>query len=168
MQKWFVCLATLVSLAMPWNGQAEFNPTDTVFEFETMKGVFGPYRRAGHPIRGIPGGVLPWVIDEVRGELRANGHVRIAVRGLVVADRDGVPPADRMINPHPYFRGRISCLTVNGHGRPDIVNVSTAPAPANILGDAHIEDTVDLPRPCIPPIVFVASPRGAWLAATGR
>ena len=108
------------------------------------------------------------MIDEVHGELKANGHVKIEVRGLVVADRDDVPPEDRMINPHPYFRGRISCLTVNGHGRPDIVNVSTALAPANILGDADIEDTVDLPRPCIAPIVFVAAPRGQWLAATGR
>ena len=118
MQKWFVCLATLVCLAMPWNGRAEFNPTDTVLAFETMKGVFGPYRGVEHPIRGIPEGVLPRVIDEVRGELKANGHVKIEVRGLVVADRDDVPPGDRLINPHPYFRGRISCLTVNGHGRP--------------------------------------------------
>ena len=62
MQKWFVCLATLVCLATPWSGQAEFDPTDTVLEFETMNGVFGPYRGAEHPIRGIPGGVLPWVI----------------------------------------------------------------------------------------------------------
>ena len=168
MQKWFVCLATLVCLATPWSGQAEFDPTDTVLEFETMNGVFGPYRGAEHPIRGIPGGVLPWVIGEVRGELKANGYINIEVRSLVVADRDDVPPGDRMINPHRYFRGRISCLMVNGHGRPDIVNVSTALAPANILGDADIEDTVDLPRPCIAPIVFVASPRGAWLAATGR
>ena len=34
-------------------------------------------------------------------------------------------------------------------------------------GDARIRDVVDLPEPCIAPIVFVASGGGAWFAATG-
>ena len=39
--------------------------------------------------------------------------------------------------------------------------------PASMKGNADIRARVKLPEPCIAPIVFVASPTGAWFAATG-
>ena len=33
--------------------------------------------------------------------------------------------------------------------------------------DALIDEVLDLPDPCIAPIVFVTSPTGAWFAVTG-
>jgi hypothetical protein len=45
--------------------------------------------------------------------------------------------------------------------------VATGDFPATITGDAEIEAAVDLPTPCIAPVVFVTSPGGAWFAATG-
>jgi hypothetical protein len=45
--------------------------------------------------------------------------------------------------------------------------VLTDPFPATPDGDATIEATVDLPEPCIAPVVFVTSPTNAWFAATG-
>jgi hypothetical protein len=43
----------------------------------------------------------------------------------------------------------------------------TDPFPASSTGDSKIEATLDLPEPCIAPIVFVTSPGAAWFAATG-
>jgi hypothetical protein len=64
----------------------------------------------------------------------------------------------------------VNCLTTES---PDVgVNLATAPVPASPDGDATIKATVDLPDPCVAPIVFVTSgtgpPPGNWFAATGR
>jgi hypothetical protein len=66
------------------------------------------------------------------------------------------------------FQVIVSCQSIDGSGAADVVNVSTAPFPADANGNSLIDTTVDLPSPCIAPIVFVASTRGAWFAATGR
>ena len=34
-------------------------------------------------------------------------------------------------------------------------------------GDAEIEAKLDLPNPCIAPIIFVTSPTGSWFSVTG-
>jgi len=168
MRKVFVSLAAVVCLAAPWTGQAEVKPADDVTVFQTLFAVKGPFRGPNNALRGIPGAVRPRVIDEVRGEVKANGHVKVIVRGLVLANHPDVLPADHGFNPHPYFRAVVSCLSVNDNGNPTVVNVRTRRAAANILGDAAILDDIDLPRPCVAPIVFVTAPRGQWLAASGR
>jgi hypothetical protein len=54
-----------------------------------------------------------------------------------------------------------------------VVNVFTDPFPAttglaaNGGGNASIEARIDLPRPCIAPIIFVTSPTFAWFSTTG-
>ena len=168
MRKVFVSLAAVVCLVAPWTGQAEVKPADDVTVFQTLFAVKGPFRGPNNALRGIPGAVRPRVIDEVRGEVKANGHVKVIVRGLVLANHPDVLPADHGFNPHPYFRAVVSCLSVNDNGKPTVVNVRTRRAAANILGDAAIVDDIDLPRPCVAPIVFVTAPRGQWLAASGR
>ena len=96
------------------------------------------------------------------------------VRGIEIDDTEVEPRSIRkgfmanLLNPHPYFRAVVSCLSVNDNGKPTVVNVRTRRAAANILGDAAIVDDIDLPRPCVAPIVFVTAPRGQWLAASGR
>jgi hypothetical protein len=51
------------------------------------------------------------------------------------------------------------------------VNLVTDPVPATSAGEATIKATLELPSPCIAPIVFVTSgtgnPPGAWFATTG-
>ena len=67
------------------------------------------------------------------------------------------------------FRGLVSCLTDSA----TVVNVPTDLFPATTGaataggGNAVIEQTLDLPNPCIAPIVFVTSGGGSWFAATG-
>jgi hypothetical protein len=64
------------------------------------------------------------------------------------------------------FRGLVSCQTIAGTAAA-VQNVATDPFPASVTGDAKISQKLDLPDPCIAPIVFVTSPTLAWFAATG-
>jgi hypothetical protein len=141
--------------------------SDKVLAFETMAGVGRPYTGSGNPIRGVNGGGLPWVIRNGKGEVKADGRVEVKVRGLVLADDPAVAPARRLTNPIPNFRVVVSCLTVDASGAAVTANRSTGDFPATPTGDAEIEAALDLPSPCIAPVVFVTSPTGAWFAATG-
>jgi hypothetical protein len=134
-----------------------------VLEFDTMAAVVGPYVGATNPIRGVPGGGLPWAIDEGEGMLRVDGTLEVEVEGLVLAAGDAVGT-----NPIANFRAIVSCQTIDEvTGRAAVENVPTGLFPASLAGDSKIEATVDLPSPCFAPIVFVTSPGGAWFAVTG-
>jgi len=147
-------------LALP----AFAGPSDPkILEFATMAGVAAPYTGGTNAIRGVPGGGLPWVLDEAKGELRSDGRLEVQVRGLVLA-----AGANTGTNPIPAFRAIVSCLSINDAGEANTVNVGTAPFPASSTGDAKIEATVELPDPCYAPIVFVTSPAGSWFAVTGQ
>jgi hypothetical protein len=132
-----------------------------ILEFHTMVGVPRPFTGATNAIRGIPGGGIPWRVDRAQGVLRADGEIDVRVRGLVLAEG-----ANAGRNPIAQFKAIVSCLTVQ-NGAATTVNVSTDLFPASPEGDAVIRDTVELPNPCIAPIVFVTSPTGSWFAATG-
>jgi hypothetical protein len=131
----------------------------TILHFDTMTPVTGPYVGTANPIRTVPGGGLPWIITAGTGSLKTDGHLLVHVRGLVLA-RQGT-------NPVPDFEAIVSCQTISPAGAATITNLSTAPFPASTAGNSDINATVSLPHPCIAPIVFVASPTGAWFAATG-
>ena len=141
----------------------------TVLKFDTMAPVTGPYVGTANPLRGIPGGGLPWMLRSATGSLKQNGRVLVVVRGLVLANQPSVPPALRGINPIPDFRAIVSCQSIGAGDTATVVNVSSGNFPASKAGNARIDARVSLPRPCIAPIVFVTAPAGtdAWFAATG-
>jgi hypothetical protein len=143
--------------------------TPKILEFDTMVGVPRPYTGATNAIRGVPGGGLPWVIDAANGELRVDGRIEIAVQGLVIDPNDqaAIDAGLAGINPAPNLKAIVSCLSKDAAGDAVTTNVETGPFPASTAGDSEIEDTVNLPEPCIAPIVFVTSTTGAWFAATG-
>ena len=122
----------------------------TILKFSTMAGVTGPYVGPTNPIRGVPGGGLPWIIAESHGHLKANGELKLRVRGLVLPD-----PPFNFTNPLPNFRVIVSCQSIDANNNPSIVNVITAPFPADTAGNAYVNTTVSLPQPCIAPIIFV-------------
>jgi hypothetical protein len=143
--------------------------SEDVLRFDTMAGVTEPFTGAANPVRGLAGGGLPWTLDRARGRLRADGRLDLRVEGLVLARRAPVPPAAQGTNPIAQFKAIVSCLTPGPGGTTAAtVNRETAPVAASPDGDARFQTTVDLPHPCIAPIVFVTSPTGAWFAATGR
>ena len=140
-----------------------------VLEFNTMIGVPRPFTGGTNAIRGLPGGGLPWVIDFGKGKLSPSGKVDVQVKGLVFDPNDQAV-IDRGIggtNTIPNFKAIVSCLSKDADGNTITVNVETGLFPADVGGNAHIKDTVDLPQPCISPILFVTSPGGAWFASTG-
>jgi hypothetical protein len=155
-----------VAAASAGHGPAHGHGSATVLEFDTMTPVTGPYVGTASPLRGVPGGGLPWIIKSGTGTLQADGHLVVKVRGLVLADQVPVPAALQGTNPLPDFQAIISCQSIGAGGTATIANVTTGDFTASPAGDSTINARVSLPRPCIAPIVFVTGP-GIWLAATG-
>jgi len=141
-------------------------PTSPDLEFGSMVGVPAALTgtSASDQFRGINGGGLPWTLSSAKGELSKKGHLEVKVSGLVFAAGPNVGA-----NTVAAFRGIVSCIDGSGM----VHNVSTDPFPATQGpasaggGDAKIEADLSLPSPCLAPIVFVASPGGAWFAVTG-
>ena len=130
-----------------------------VLEFNTLTGVQSPFTGATNAIRGVPGGGAPWKVDFASGKLKPNGEVRVSVRGLVLVSSG--------VNPVANMKVIVSCLSKDAAGNLVTVNVATATFPADAAGNAQFADSVNLPQPCVAPILFVTSSGGAWLAATG-
>ncbi|HWQ54747.1 MAG TPA: hypothetical protein VN442_13765 [Bryobacteraceae bacterium] len=147
-----------------------------ILEFKTMTGVPRPYTLPENAIRGVPGGGLPWIISAAKGELKVDGHLEVEVKGLVFDPNDPVVIERGLAgtNTVTAFRAVVSCLTKDAGGAPATVNLTTAPFPATTGpastggGNAKIEAWLNLPSPCIAPIIFVTSPGGNWFAATGN
>lgn len=136
--------------------------------FGTMVGVDAPFLGNANPVREIDGGGLPWVLDHAEGRLSAGGKLQLLVRGLIIPDSIGFG-----FNPAPFFRVAVSCLSIDGDGLVTVVNVLTGNGAEVMIGDpqdgnARFNTSIDLPTPCVAPIVFVTSPGGSWFAATGR
>lgn len=155
-------------LAVFGSGSAASADPGTILRFDTMAPVTGPYVGGANPVRGLAGGGLPWMIDGGSGSLSRDGRLVVRVRDLVLANRAPVPAALRGTNPVPQFKAIVSCQTIASNGAATVSNVSTGGFAASKEGDSLIRATLQLPHPCIAPIVFVTSPGGAWFAATGN
>src|SRR5439155_3759207 len=99
--------------------------------------------------------------------LDSDGSLSVHVKGLVFTNDPQVPPAQRGINDEPTFRALVSCVTESGNSAV-VQNVVTDQFPATRSGDSHITTTVNLPNPCVAPIVFVLSgSEDKWFAVMG-
>jgi hypothetical protein len=111
--------------------------------------------QAGLVLHGLTGGGVPWVIDEGRAKLFADGRLEVEVDGLVLATTG--------INPAPNGRAVVTCSSVEV--------ARTGIVPFSREGDASISTQVDLPDSCLAPAVFFLGvlPSGAqpWFAVTG-
>lgn len=151
------------------------NDGRTVLKFHSMVGVPRAYTSALSPIRGVNGGGLPWVVAAAQGELKESGALKVKVRGVVFDPADPGVIARGLANQNtvPNFRAIVSCQSIDANGVASVVNVATDLFPATTGfvadggGNAEIETKVNLPRPCIAPIIFVTSPAGSWFTATG-
>jgi len=155
-----------VAAASADHGPGHGHRSAAILRFHTMTPVTGPYVGTANPIRGIPGGGLPWIIKSAKGSLTSDGHLVVKVRGLVLAKQPPVPAALEGTNPIPDFQAVVSCQSIGANDTATIANVTTADFAASPSGDSTIRSQVSLPSPCIAPIVFVTGP-GIWLAATG-
>lgn len=150
-RKFFVGVIGALSLAGMAPISANADEGGTITEFDTMTPVTGSAVGAVND-RGIKGGGIPWKITSGSGTLERDGHLRVAVTGVVL-----VPTGK---NPVGKFQAVVSCRTTEN----DIVNVETGSVTATMTGDAMIDTTVNLPHPCTRAEVFVGgSPFGGFL-----
>jgi hypothetical protein len=165
-------LFTLVALGALFTARlvvsARSAESSSILEFSSAATVTAPFTGPTNPIRGVPGGGLPWAIGSIHGELKADGKLEINVDSLTLANDPLVPANQRLTNPLSSFRALVSCQSFDANKLPTIVNTSTDAFPASPAGDSEIETTITLPTHCFAPVVFVTSPGGAWLAVTGR
>jgi len=169
MKRWLVLvLGSIITIGLIGTGSAAASSNGKkILQFQTMVGVAGPFVGSTNPIRGISGGGLPWQIDDASGKLSSSGKLEVTVRGLVLLDGPPVPEALRGTNPAASFRAIVSCTTTIG-GAPATANVATDPFPATATGDSEIEAQVNLPTPCLAPIIFVGPSPTTWFAITGQ
>jgi hypothetical protein len=146
------------------SGTAAAGERDTVLSFDGMATVSGRFLGGANPVGGLNGGGLPWVVEDANGRLDSDGTLRVRVTGLIIPASAG-----RGFNPVPFFQAAVSCnmggddfkVTLTNNGAEVMIG-----DPRN--GDARIEAKLDLPSPCLAPIVFVTSNTGAaWFAVTG-
>jgi hypothetical protein len=155
-----------VAAASASHDHGDGHRSTTILKFGTMTPVTGPYVGSANPLRGVPGGGLPWIITSGKGSLKADGQLVVKVRGLVLARQAPVPAAVQGTNPIPTFEAIVSCQSIGPGDSATVTNVTTAAFAASPTGDSSIKARVSLPHPCIAPIVLVTGP-GIWLAATG-
>jgi len=157
----FLFIPPLAVAQMPMPEMVPAPSSSMILGFDTMAPVQGPFVGDAYPIRGVPGGGRPWMIEEAQGELDSDGMLAIKVQGLVLVDTG--------MNPAAGFKGIVSCLTPDDMGGVTYVNLETASYPATEDGNAEIVAKVMLPNVCVAPIVFVASgDSGNWFAVTGH
>ena len=130
-----------------------------------MVGVSAPYTGATNPIRGINGGGAPWVIGDAEFRVRTGGRVDVEFEGLVIGPTG--PAAIAGTNPVANQKVIVSCLSTDAAGAPTTVNASSETFTVDPAGNAEARVHVDLPSPCIAPIVFIASAGGSWFASSG-
>jgi hypothetical protein len=154
-------------------GEASRGESERTVTFRRLMGVPRPYTGPANAIRGIGGGGLPWVVARGSARLDADGTLHAQVEGLVFDPADAAVQARGVggTNTVAQLEAIVSCLSVQD-GAAVTVNVASAPVPFSLGaataggGDAEIEETLALPSPCLAPIVFLASPAGAWFAAS--
>ncbi len=141
------------------------HPRREIVAFHSMYGVDGPFVGDATPVRGVPGDESPWEIERAIGKLDSEGNLLIVVRGLVFKDN----PDPNLIgkNDEANFRGLVSCLTEQGTSVAE-ANVMTAGFPATETGDSIIHAKLELPNPCVAPIIMVlAGSEDKWFSMTG-
>jgi hypothetical protein len=135
--------------------------------FTSMYGVDGPFIGDANKVRDVEGDELPWEIGPVTAKLDVKGNLTLVVRRLVFKDVPEVPPELRGKNDEEAFRALVSCLTEDGD---QVVtrNVVTQGFPATPSGNSFIHAHLNLPNPCVAPIVMVlAGSEDKWFAMTG-
>ena len=158
----------LAGVSCDQDSPANSSNIDKILEFQTMYGVDGPFVGEDHPIRDVNGDELPWEVeDSISGKLDTQGNLMITVRGLVFKDDPSVPPELIGKNDEAEFRALVSCLTEVGDDV-ETQNVITEGFPADEDGNSTINAKIELPNPCVAPIIMVlAGSEDKWFAVTG-
>jgi hypothetical protein len=166
-------------LTTPRRGEAQAGGGQPLLEFRQLVGVSGVFLGNTVPLRDVPGGGAPWIIDEGRMRLKENGELRVRLGGLVIDP--AIPPPFGGTNPVSQFFATLSCLDPATGA---VNNLNTPTFPATVAGDAEIKAVLALPDTCVAPIVLIRGdlasiagnpfnnpvgpdPSDPWFAASG-
>ena len=93
-----------------------------------------------------------WAIADGNAKLFEDGRVKLDVEGLVLTPE----------GTNPVANGRV-VVSCNGGGAGNVVQSGLVPL-SMPDGNAAFNGTLPIPSPCLDPVVFFASPGGAWFA----
>lgn len=105
----------------------------------------------GTVLDGLTGGGAPWVIEDGKAIVFADGRLHVEVEGLII------PTLGR--NPVATGKAVVTCGGVKV--------AETALVPFSPEGDAEIDAVVTLPSPCQGLTVFFTNATDRWFAVTG-
>lgn len=141
-------------------------PTRTLLAFNSMFGVDAPFLGNTNPVRGFNGDTEPWSIRNGTGTLDTSGNLAVLIKGLVFSDNSD--PSLIGKNDEDEFRAVVSCMTVQDNGTTVTQSSVTTPGfHANSSGNATIRAQVELPDPCLEPVILIIGGESEWLAVTG-
>jgi len=111
---------------------------------------------AAGTIRDVVGAGAPWSIGEAEISVKSSGKIEAEFQNLVLTNTG--------VNPVGSMAVVVSCLNA--------AKVTSAPFAVTVNnpgidpgGDADVETKVDLPSPCLAPIVFIVNANtGGWFA----
>lgn len=158
----------LAMAALPRSGTAasKRGPTRTLLAFNSMFGVDAPFLGNTNPVRGFDGDTEPWSIRNGTGTLDTSGNLAVLIKGLVFSDNSD--PSLIGKNDEDEFSAVVSCMTVGEDGTTVTqASVTTPGFHASSSGNAVIRAQVELPDPCLEPVVLIIGGEGEWLAVTG-
>lgn len=114
-------------------------------------------------IHGVAPGGVPWVLDRGSVRLKADGNIRVEIKGLVIPIAHGTFPAGTALP--------VTTVSASLYCAPDSLATvaTTKTVPISASGDATLVDTIALPATCLAPIALVHPNGGAtaYIAATG-
>ena len=113
---------------------------------------------ATNAVNGVDPGGVPWVIEDLRAEVKTDGRISVDGRGLLLAGggRIGTPGTPRDVSATLFCGG---------------VGHDTNPVPVDEEGDFRINGPLypAPPSPCDSPVLLIRSNRdgvpGSWFAA---
>ena len=167
MKKRFIAAAiaaTALAYALPSNADervVQFRggigviPVSSVAGAQNANGTFPDVNR--NDVRGVPPGGQPWVISDLRADVRADGSIRVDGRGLLLAGGNNVG-----LNAGASVFATLFC----GNAAHSTESVTGVPLEPN--GDFRIDDVLSPvpPAECASPVLLIRTTNGGrWFAA---
>ena len=157
---------TTAALPRPGNADSQRGPTRILLSFNSMFGVDAPFLGHANPVRGFDGDTDPWIVRNATGTLDTSGNLAVLIKGLVFTDNSDPTLIGK--NDEDEFKAVVSCMTVGEDGTTVTESSVTTPGfHTNSSGNAVIRAEVELPDPCLEPVVLIIGDEGEWLAVTG-
>lgn len=110
-------------------------------------------------VRGVNPAGQPWVIADLRADVRVNGDIKVDGRGLLLAGGSNIGTTNNQ-----SVRATLICLIAVA---PGVSLHSSGLVPLEPNGDFRIDDVLSPapPDPYNNPVLLIRNPAGSWFAA---